>query len=285
VQAAPACHTCEVVRRTRAIAGTCAAVALAATACLALGCSAAPIDLGIENVEPVIDTTPEVDQPSPDPAEGSTLDPEFDGFSTNLDGKGESAYCRARFEPCGGSLAGTWQVEDTCNPLTNSPKTRRIWGNARMQLDARTCAGAVERLSAVWSGRLAFESQRVYDERLEKETVDVALSRTCLADTFGMEETSDLLSQACASLQDENTSCAESGGICRCSVTTIGAGDVFGNYRELAERVSIGTTFYDYCVSDDRMLWREPGSTRHLVLRRSTGAPPVTTTAPVDVPR
>ena len=264
----------------------CAALAWVAFGCAAAGCSAAaPIDLGIEYVEPVVDSSGSPDDDSsPDPAVPSSLDPEFDGFDSDLEGKGESPYCRARFEPCGGVLDGAWQVEDTCNPLTNSPKTRRIWGQARMRLDSGTCAGAVERLSAVWSGQLAFESRRAVDARWEKETVDVALSRSCLADTFGMAETSNLLPYACSSLQDENTTCAASGGVCRCSVTTMGAGDVFGVYQELDERVSIGTTFYDYCVSNDRMLWREPGSTRHLVLRRSTGAPPPDVAEP-DVPR
>jgi hypothetical protein len=135
---------------------------------------------------------------------------------------------------------------------------------------------------------LVFENGIVTDERRRAQTVDIQLNGTCLGATLGLDAETSVLPSVCESLEDESTLCASTGGVCLCSNRTTDVGHVDGVYGVIPGQVAVGRSnaiIYDYCVDGDVLLWREPGWTRHLVLRRSDGTPAAADADPVGIPR
>jgi hypothetical protein len=265
-----------------------------AWACVALACSpAAPVEVGVDYVTPPLlesdapeepevppfEDEPEGDQP-PDPM-GGLIDSSFD--------RGEvSPYCRSSFQACGGLLAGTWVVEDNCNPVITSRDVLLNWGTARMELDETACWDAVRWLRWSWSGELRFEGGFAIDNRERKQQVDIQLNARCLSATFGIEQSDSVSPQVCDALQDDNTICGLADGVCWCSNRTVSTGTASGVYGVLGLSVAIGenpTTRYEYCVDGDMLLWREKDGAQRQVVMRRTLAPPPGTTDPVEIPR
>jgi hypothetical protein len=263
---------------------------LLVSALLACG-PAAPVDVGIDYVTvPAADASPDTDSPDESPTD--PLDPvtgDFNGLINAGYERGEvSPYCRTSFQACGGLLAGTWVVEDNCNPETRSRDVLLDWGESRMALDETACWDAVQRLRWSWSGELSFEAGEAIDKRLREQQVDMQLSARCLSESFGLPETSSVSPQICDAMQDNNTTCALASGVCMCTNRTVSAGTASGVYGVLGLSVAIAanpTTRYEYCVDGDRLLWREKdGAQRQVVMRRTEEAPPGTVD-PVELPR
>ena len=290
VRLGSACQNCEMLRH---FAATAPRLARMAFACAIVACgSATPVGVGSEYMET---EDPGAGEGGSDGQAGSTGTPEVgDGMGSFVDREWErgtvSPYCRSSFDACGGTLAGTWVVEDSCNPQIRDPEILRGWGESRMDLDPATCWNAVQRLTSRWSGHIVFDGGKVADHRERDQKVEMGLTSTCLGPTLGLDDLERVTAPICASLQDMSTACALATGVCMCSNETTAVGRVTGIYA------AIGTTVvvkegerpleeYEYCVEGDRLLWREePGSLRHLVLRR-TVAPPPGTTDPVEIPR
>jgi hypothetical protein len=269
-------------------------------ACAVLACSPAPpVEVGIDyvtprlsesdappepEVPPLEDDIPEDDEPVPE----SLLD--FDDFIDSSFERGDvSPYCQSSFQACGGLLAGTWLVEDNCNPETRELDVLQSWGKARMDLDETACWDAVQRLRWNWSGELRFENGVAIDNRERKQQVDMQLTSRCLNATFGVPEADSVSPEVCAALQDpDTTTCGLANGVCLCSNRTVSMGTASGTYGVLGTSVAIGespSARYDYCVDGDMLLWREKdGAQRQVVLRRTVDPPPGTTD-PVEVPR
>lgn len=257
-----------------------------------VGCSpAAPVDLGIDYDVSLAGSagTPDTDLASDSPGEGDSYDPSL------VESNGGSAICGDTFAACGGSLSGTWVVEDTCGAETRNRKALQMWGQNLMRLDASACGDAARRLISRWSGRLAFEEGIAVDQRMRMRTLDVDLKQTCLSASVGVLDPDKLNSAvACEALQDDSTSCALIGGLCRCSSRLIDAGKVSGVYGVLAGQVAIaagtGSEIYDYCVqrsssqstTEDRLIWHERGTATPVVLRRVEDG---TSPDPVGFPR
>jgi hypothetical protein len=243
---------------------------------LFLACGAAPtVDVGTEYVDVIeppaaVATTPTNVVATPAP---------LDSF---VDPATAPVACQAAFEPCGGLLAGTWTVEDTCNSETNSRKALQIWGQTFMGLDATACWDAVQGVSSKWTGQLVFDQGLATDGRQRADTIEMDLSAPCVSATFGVTVRPDQMPAVCGSLTDDSTSCSSTGGVCRCSSRRVNPQTASGVYGVLGKSVAIGSpaSFYDYCVSSDgnQLLWRDPASARHLVLRRT--APGASTVDP-----
>ena len=272
-------------------------------ACLLLGgavaCgSAPPVDVGADYIAAAVVESPEQPESS-----GETEDPldeagqmsppdEFDSFVGPGWERGEvSAYCRSSFKACGGLLAGTWEVEDNCNPEVRTREVLQTWGQSRLALDDAACWNAVQRLTWSWSGELRFEEGVAIDNRQRAQSVYVQLSASCLSATLGMEMGDSVPPEICDGMQDDTTTCALAGGVCMCTNRTVVSGGAAGIYGVLGLSVAIGqpVTRYEYCIDQaedgDRLLWREKeGALRQVVLRRTLDAPPGTTD-PVEIPR
>jgi hypothetical protein len=250
--------------------------------------AAAPVDVGTDDLIPVGE--PESEAEMAEPIAVSV--PRIDSFVNRSWDRGVvSPYCGSTFQSCGGVLAGTWVVEDTCNPETYDREVLQTWGKARMNLHEGACWNAVQRLTSTWSGQLVFEQGLVIDDRQRAQTVDIELSGACLSATLGLDAETSVLPSVCESIENESTLCGSFGGVCMCSNRTTELGHVDGVYGVIPGQVAVGSgevgnrtvVIYDYCVDGDALLWREPGWTRHLVLRRSDG-----TSAdpdPVGIPR
>jgi hypothetical protein len=272
-------------------------------ACVVLACSPAPpVEVGVDyvtprlserddppepEVPPLDDDLPDDDEVISDPA-ASLLD--FDDFIDSSFERGEvSPYCHSSFQACGGLLAGTWVVEDNCNPETRELDVLQSWGKARMSLDETACWDAVQRLRWNWSGELRFEGGVAIDNRERKQQVDMQLTARCLNASFGVPEADSVSPTVCEALQEEGTmTCGLANGVCLCSSRTVSTGTASGEYGVLGVSVAIGespSTRYQYCVDGDMLLWREEeGAQRQVVLRRTVDPPPGTTD-PVEVPR
>lgn len=217
-----------------------------------------------------------------------------DGMGSFLDRAWErgpvSPHCWSSFDACGGVLAGTWEVEDSCNPQVRDPEILQSWGQARMDLDPTACRNAVQRLFSRWSGHIVFDGGMVADHRERAQKVEMGLTSTCLGPTLGLDELDRVTAPMCESLQDMSTTCALATGVCMCSNETTAPGRVTGVYAAIGTTVVVKNgerplKEYEYCVDGDRLLWREePGSLRHVVLRRIEDPPPGTTD-PVEIPR
>jgi hypothetical protein len=270
-------------------------------ACAALACSPAPpVEVGIDYVTPPLSESDEPSEPEVPPLEDDIRDDEinpnqteslldFDDFIDSSFERGEvSPYCHSSFEACGGLLAGTWLVEDNCNPEIRELDVLQSWGKARMDLDETACWDAVQRLRWNWSGELRFENGVAIDNRERKQQVDMQLTSRCLNATFGVPEADSVSPQVCEALQDPATTCGLANGVCLCTNRTVSMGTASGTYGVLGVSVAIGespSTRYEYCVEGDMLLWREKdGAQRQVVLRRTVDPPPGTTD-PVDVPR
>jgi hypothetical protein len=252
-----------------------------------LACSpAAPMDLGTEytDVDP-----PEGDLPSGTEVDGdgSQLPPPL--YDPLVESSQGSQYCRQAFTPCGGVLAGTWVVEDTCGAETRNRKALQMWGQSLMNLDSEVCGDAPRRLTSRWSGQLTFDGGKAVDERVRWRTLDVDLNLSCLSASVGLHEMASNAAAVCESLQDQTTTCALVSGVCRCSTRVSDSGKVSGIYGVLEGRVAIEekaeepVEIYDYCVTEgDRLLWHERGSATPVVLYRLE---PGTSPDPVGFPR
>jgi hypothetical protein len=182
-----------------------------------------------------------------------------------------SMYCTdPSFGPCGGLLAGSWEVEDTCRAETTNRTALRIWGTTLMNLDPTTCGDAAQKLTSQWSGRLTFATGQVTDERQRLRKLDVALRPACLNASVGVTVQASALPAACESLQDASTTCALSAGICHCTGRFIDNGTIHGTYGVLPKSVAIGETpdIYEYCATEDHLIWYERDSATPIVFRR-----------------
>jgi hypothetical protein len=292
VQGRRGCQNCEMLRHLNSSWLRLARLWV----CGAVACSsAAPIDVGVDyaeppppaNVDPVDEAEPPA-SPSTIPGQTSTIE-EFDAFiDLGWERGAVSPYCHSSFQACGGLLAGTWVVEDNCNPEIRSRDVLSNWGKVRMSLDETACWDAVQRLRWNWSGELRFEKGEAIDRRTRAQRVDMELTASCLSATFGFQETDSVSPEICAALADETTTCALSAGVCLCSNRTVSTGAASGVYGVLGKSVAIDanpTTEYEYCVDGEYLLWRETeGALRQVVMRR-TESPPPGTMDPVEIPR
>jgi hypothetical protein len=290
VQLRQRCQNCEMLRLLdvrRMLAP------LLASAALACG-SAAPIDIGTEisPAEPD-DTGVDVDD------DGVALDDELVGQMESMPGvdglidgnweRGEvSEYCRKSFQACGGVLAGSWEVEDNCNPEIRTRNVLARWGINTMSLNASACYTAVQRLLWTWTGRFTFENGIAIDDRSREQRVDIELNSDCLNASFDKHEGASVSPETCDSMQNAFTTCALAGGVCMCTNRTASNGFASGYYKVLGVSVEIAqtpSTRYEYCVDGDRLLWQEKeGAQRQVVMRRVVSPPPGTTD-PVEIPR
>jgi hypothetical protein len=234
---------------------------------LALGCYAAPIDVGTDfTLEVSPESNPGAKIPDEDEAEDpANLQPLVD--------RAVSAACSTGFEACGGVLAGRWIMEDTCNNETRNPKALQIWGQTFMNLDTAACWDAVESVTTRWTGMLRFERGEALDQRLRADTIAMNLTRNCLNATFDSNIREERMSAICTALTNDMTNCSSVGGVCHCSNRRESEIDTRGTYGVLGKSVAIGKEddtldFFDYCVDGNRLLWREASSKRHQVLRR-----------------
>jgi hypothetical protein len=256
----------------------------------ALACgSAAPVDVGTDIVEP----EGPIEVPPEDDLSGQvSVDPEFDSIlDSNWERGVPSPYCSTSFRACGGLLAGTWEVEDNCNPEIRTRDVLLQWGKARMDLDETACWNAVQRLRWNWKGQLRFEQGVAIDEREREQQVDMQLTSTCLSASFGTPPADSVSPETCDSLQNESTTCALSGGVCLCSNRSVATGSASGVYGVLGLSVAIRedenspTLRYEYCVDGDQLLWREKdGDQRQVVMKRIVDAA-VGETDPIEIPR
>jgi hypothetical protein len=268
--------------------------------CAVLACTPAPpVEVGVDYVTPRLSESDGPAEPEVPPVEGDIVEDDdviqesildFDDFIDSSFERGEvSPYCRSSFQACGGLLAGTWLVEDNCNPEIRERDVLQSWGKARMDLDEGACWDAVQRLRWNWSGELRFEGGVAIDNRERKQQVDMQLTSRCLNVSFGVPESESVSPQVCDAMQEPGTTtCGLANGVCLCSNRTVSTGTASGTYGVLGVSVAIGespSAFYEYCVDGDMLLWREKeGAQRQVVLRR-TASPPPGTTDPVEVPR
>jgi hypothetical protein len=270
-------------------------------ACAVAACNPAPpVEVGIDYVTPRLSESDDPPEPEVPPLEDDITDDEvnpnqteslldFDDFIDSSFERGDvSPYCHSSFQACGGLLAGTWLVEDNCNPEIRELDVLQSWGKARMDLDETACWDAVQRLRWNWSGELRFENGVAIDNRERKQQVDMQLTSRCLNATFGVPEAESVSPEVCAALEDPDTTCGLASGVCLCSNRTVSSGTASGTYGVLGVSVAIGespSTRYEYCVEGDMLLWREKdGAQRQVVLRRTVDPLPGTTD-PVEVPR
>jgi hypothetical protein len=265
----------------------------------ALACgSAAPIDVGtdITPIEPAGDGPEDesADEPIGQMDTGSPVGVE--GLVNSSWDRGEaSPYCARSFRACGGVLAGTWEVEDNCNPEIRTRSVLATWGVNTMQLNPTACYTAVQRLAWLWSGEFRFEGatdpqRRVgiaIDDRRRRQDVDVELTADCL-NSIGMNEGDTVSPESCEGMENAFTTCALAGGVCMCTNRTESNGLASGYYRVLGVSVEIAqapATWYEYCVDGDHMLWQEKeGAQRQVVLRRTVNPPPGTKD-PLELPK
>jgi hypothetical protein len=251
--------------------------------------SAAPVDVGTDIVAPPVPTEAPPDE---DLTGQVSLDPEFDSIlDSNWERGVPSSYCSSSFKACGGLLAGTWEVEDNCNPVIRTRDVLLQWGTARMDLDETACWNAIQRLRWNWKGQLRFEQGLAIDEREREQHVDMQLTSNCLSASFGTPPADSVSPETCDGLQNESTTCALSAGVCLCSNRSVASGTASGVYGVLGLSVAIQektgspTLRYEYCVDGDHLLWREKeGDLRQVVMRRIVDAP-AGETDPIEVPR
>jgi hypothetical protein len=281
------CHTLHVVRRFLAVSGGLAARGSSCSFATAVVCALSVSSLFACGAAPTVDVGTEYGEAIAPPAQTAAAAPADVAVTpapvgSLVEGGTTPVACEAAFEACGGRLAGTWTVEDTCNSETTSRKALQIWGQTFMGLDATACWDAVQGVSSKWTGQLVFDQGLASDERQRADTIEMDLSASCVSATFGVTVRPDQMPAVCGSLTDNSTSCSSTGGVCRCSSRRVNPQNATGVYGVLGTSVAIGPmgsppAFYDYCVKDDQLIWRDPASARHLVLRRTAEA-----VSPVD---
>jgi hypothetical protein len=237
----------------------------------ALGCSpAAPVDVGVdfspEDIERVLQSPDTMPEPGETPG-GLGLVP-----------GGPSPYC-PEFVPCGGLIAGKWEMLDTCNKETTNAKALQIWGQTVMKLDTSACFDAVESVKSDWKGNLLFEQGAAADQRMRTDTVEMTLTRGCLNATFDVTIKADKMGPVCSTLTNSTRSCIAVSGACSCSSRRESEAHLSGTYGVLEKSVVIrneatnALQFFEYCVmtsetGDDQMLWRDEVTQRLMAMRR-----------------
>jgi hypothetical protein len=231
---------------------------------------AAPVDLGTDysprDVESSIAQDPSV-----------TIDP---GDPSQLQGliDNDSPYCKDDFEPCGGLLAGTWEMVETCSNQVLSRKALQIWGQTVMNLDTGACWNAVSSVTSEWKGEITFAQGIASDQRMRVDTVQMKLTRTCLNATFDVTIKQEKMGSVCSTLSAGMMSCTSVGGDCNCQKWRESEVNTEGVYGVIEKAVVIGadtdpTTddpkqYFDYCVQNDQLMWRARDTGRLVVLRR-----------------
>lgn len=232
---------------------------------------AAPVDLGTD-YSPV-----DVDSIAQEEPSASLVDPGDPSDLMGLVDPGASAICQ-QFEPCGGLLAGTWEMQETCIKQTLNRKAMQIWGQTVMNLDTTACYDAVSSVSSDWKGTIEFAGGVANDHRMRFDTVDMQLTRGCLNATFDVTIKAEKMASVCATLSTGMMSCTSVGGVCNCSKRRETELNKAGTYGVLEKAVVIGgdtdpstdepKQFFDYCVDKDQLLWRARDTGRLVVLRR-----------------
>src|SRR5262249_23606788 len=149
----------------------------------------------------------------------------------------------------------------------------QIWGQTFMGLDTTACWDAVKSVRSEFMGEMVFNGADAIDTRMRRDTIQMTLTRSCLNATFRVNIKPDKISLACASLTDKMTSCTPVSGACTCTSRRENELNTAGTYGVLGTSVAIGPERppdkFEYCVTDDDLLlWKEPGSMRHVVLQR-----------------
>jgi len=201
-----------------------------------------------------------------------TMLPDEDPGALEFVQTGTSPYCQEAFVPCGGLIAGRWEMLDTCNKETRNPKALQIWGQTVMKLDTTACWDAVESVKSDWKGNLVFEGGGADDQRMRTDTVEMTLTRSCLNATFNVTIKAEKMGSVCSTLTNSTRSCISVGGACSCSSHRESEAHTSGTYGVLDKSVVIGTTpnqqFFAYCVHGDQMMWQEETTGRLLAMHR-----------------
>src|SRR5688572_27572883 len=186
---------------------SCGAIALCA---LLSGCGAAdPAVIG--EYETGSDSVPGAGDPGAHDSEG--LGSEGGGFISN------AASCQSTpFEACGGSIAGTWKVVETCNSESRNEASLAQWSEW-VGLPQEACTGAARRLTSSWTGELTFSGRVAYDQRDLDVILDMDLTSRCL--TAALNSSAGMVTPtagACAALTSGfDVTCGSRDGMCACS--------------------------------------------------------------------
>jgi hypothetical protein len=247
----------------------------AAVVCGVLGCASAdPIVVGHHETEQgSSDDDLEPSDQELDPSE-SLGTPDTAGFVADDD----LASCSARpFRACGGALAGTWEMVETCNSEDRSEATLERWSRI-VGLPAEPCYRAARLLTSRWSGEVLFSEDRTLDRRELTSRLDLRLTSECLTATLEGPDLIKPTQGACSALNsDYGVTCSSNQGMCQCSTVStvennvIGAYDVDGN-RLVANNTDQTVSQYDYCVQGDYLLYKQLGDARYAILRRRATA-------------
>lgn len=198
------------------------------------------------------------------------LDPDFTGGLA-----GESASCGSTpFQACGGSIAGSWRVVETCNSESRNEQSLAEWSEW-VGLPTEQCTGAARRLTTTWSGELTFSGKLAYDQRDLSVIFDMGLTSRCLTAALDSAGAVMPTAGACAALtSDFDVTCGSRDGICECSTkATVSTASTVGNYAIRGSRLSSVTDAndvhqYDYCVQGDYLLYKDVGESRYAILKR-----------------
>lgn len=260
------------MRAARRVSG----IALAST--FAWACSAAaPVDLGSDPIGFPESEIEAEEQPSGALEPGSAALGLLKPYMSGATGR-----CEASFQPCGGWLPGTsWVIEDTCTSLSPG-RTAQREGSELLGLDADACRNVVQSLTSKWSGELSFAEDYVAtDIRMRQRQFDIALGPECFAATFGVEASEAELSSFCESIEGPSASCVPSTDGCNCTAEVTTQIENHGKFSlPNKSQATITGTWYDYCVEGNRLMWSDPGTNTHIVMRRRDG----TYVPPVEMP-
>jgi hypothetical protein len=251
---------------------------LALPSAFALACSAAaPVDLGSDPVG-----LPEAEIGAEEQPSG-TLEPggETIGLVKPFM-SGATGHCEASFQPCGGWLPGTsWVIEDTCTSLSPG-RNAQLEGSELLGLDPDACRNVVQSLTSKWSGELNFaEDYLATDSRMRQRQFDIALGAECFNATFGVDASEAELTSFCKSIEGPSASCVPAADGCRCAAATTFKINNHGRFSLPTDsQATITGVWYDYCVEGNRLMWGDPGTNTHIVMRRRDGTyvPPVEAT-------
>jgi hypothetical protein len=279
-QPSEAFRTCGVGERVRGSASPVMRVILdvarvVGAAVFACACSsAAPLDLGSDDIilpESGVDSAENPDSTLESGSQSLGVVEPFMG--------GATGRCQATFQPCGGTLTGTaWVIEDTCTLLGKGNKAIQLEGTELLGLDPEACDDVVESLTSKWSGELTFEEFYATERRLRQRRFDFALGSECFASTFGVDASEAEVSSFCTQLgkavtaEGSLTNCVPAAEGCRCTAETLTEINNRGTFGFWETYASITGERYTYCVSGNRLMWSDPGTNTHIVMRRRDAA-------------